>query len=99
MRATQVKRGDFIKGFGRVTEIRHYENDVANRKSSMTPAPKLKGKLLKARLIAESQEQAYNKELGSVAFFNVANAQLIRRPDQQVTVLSAPVATADAAAA
>jgi len=99
MKAQRIQKGDYIVGFGRVAEVHRYDNDVADRKSSVTNQPKMRGPLLGARLVAEAQEHAYDNQLASITFRNMTGQCLSRRPDDQVQVYTTLPAKKAAAAA
>jgi hypothetical protein len=91
MKAQLVQEGDYIVGFGLVTEVHRYDNDVASRQSVMTKKPDLQGALLGARLVAESQEHAYDNQPASITFRSATGKQLSRRPNEEVQVYTVEV--------
>jgi hypothetical protein len=76
---SQIKRGDFVVGFGVVDKVRLFYKDKAIRSKQGSAVNRkfvpVEDKTAYARLVAEQQEKSYDQELDTVVVYASANSR------------------------
>lgn len=86
---SQVRKGDFVDGFGTVTDVRKFYRDRAVKSKSSPLNRKripIEDKVVYARLVAEQQEQSYESLLDNVVLYSTGGVRKTFAPEKTVKV-------------
>lgn len=87
---TQVQEGDYVDGLGTVGGIfKFYREEAATRKSGSALNRKkasVEDRRIYARIVAEQEEQSYNKVLDSIVIYFIGGSKKSFSPDKELNV-------------